>query len=112
MKTAFAIILAAGAAFLSGCATTTQKNAGMFLSKVAAMDVTAADIRQQTVTPLYSHKESVSGISKVDGKLSITNLSADFSIPLWGTTWSFSASSITASTPAAAAQVAAVASAK
>jgi hypothetical protein len=113
MKATLVLIAAATVALFSGCATATQKNAGAFLGKVASLDITAADVHQSTTTPLYSHSESLSGLSKTaDGKFSVTNLKADFTIPLWGVKWDFSASAITANTPQAAAGVATVASGK
>lgn len=97
MKT-IATILAAAALFLTGCATTTQKNAGAFLAKVASMNVTATDVHQSTNTPVYSHSESLTGLShSSDGTFTVTNLKANFAIPLWGVTWDFSASGISGS---------------
>lgn len=108
MKTHIALILAAVSLLFSGCATATQKNAGAFLAKVAAMDITAADVSQSTMTPLYSHKESIAGLQKSENKFSVSNLKAEFAIPLWGVQWTFTASAITGSK---AADVAAVATA-
>lgn len=108
MKTIIANLAAALAAlFLAGCATTTQQNAGAFLSKVAAMDVTAADVSQSTNTPLYSHSESVSGLHHSPQGFEVENLKATLAIPLWGVTWNFSASAISGNTPAAVAAIAA-----
>lgn len=114
MKTIIANLAAAvSALFLAGCATTTQQNAGAFLSKVAAMDVTATDVHQSTNTPLYSHSESLSGLSRqANGTFAITNLKATFSIPLWGVTWDFSASGISGNTPSAVAAIAQVSTTK
>jgi type IV pilus biogenesis protein CpaD/CtpE len=107
MKTIFALILAAlCAASLSGCATATQKNAGGFLAKVAQMNITAADVSQSTVTPIYSHHESLSGLKHDAASFSVENLKADFAIPLWGVQWTFSASAISATSPQMLAQVA------
>ena len=106
MKTYTALLIAAVVLLLSGCATATQKNAGAFLAKVASMDITAADVTQSTSTPIYSHSESVSGLHHAPGTFSIENLKADFAIPLWGVKWTFSASAIAGSSPAAVAQVA------
>ena len=106
MKTLIVSLLAISALALSGCATATQKNAGAFLSKVASMDITAADVSQSTVTPVYSHTESVSGLHHAPGVFSVENLKATFAIPLWGVQWNFSASAISGTTPAAVSQVA------
>lgn len=106
MKTYLTMFLAAGALLLTGCATATQKNAGAFLAKVAAMDITAADVSQATVTPIYSHHESIAGLQKTGDRFSVSNLKADFAIPLWGVQWTFSASAIAGSSPQAVAQVA------
>lgn len=106
MKTYLALIVAAFGLLFSGCATATQQKAGVFLAKVAAMDITAADITQSTSTPLYSHFESVSGLHHAPGEFTIENLKASFSIPPLGTTWTFSASSIKGATPQAVAAVA------
>ncbi len=95
MKTYLALIVAAFALLFSGCATATQKNAGAFLSKVAAMNITAADVSQSTQTPLYSHSESLAGLTKTADGFSVSNLKATFTIPLWGVGWNFSASAIT-----------------
>ncbi len=106
MKTYLALLFAAVALLFSGCATATQKNAGAFLAKVAAMDITAADVSQATVTPIYSHHESIAGLQKTGSQFSVSNLKADFAIPLWGVQWTFSASAIAGSSPQAVAQVA------
>lgn len=106
MKKLVTLILLAGLCALSGCASTNQNNAGAFLSKIATMDVTAADISQSTNTPLYSHAESISGLHHDANHFQIENLKATFAIPLWGVTWNFSASSIQGATPQSLAQVA------
>jgi hypothetical protein len=108
MKTYLCLLAAAFA--LSGCASSTQKNARAFLTKIAAMDITAADISQSTNTPVYSHSESVSGLHHAPGEFTVENLKATFSIPLWGTTWNFSASSIKGVTAEAVSKVAQAAS--
>lgn len=92
---------------LSGCATSNQKNAGAFLSKVAAMDITAADVSQSTSTPVYSHSESITGLHHSPGSFSVENLKATFAIPLWGVQWNFSASAIAGTSPQALAAAAA-----
>ena len=106
------ILLLLPLALLSGCATANQKNAGAFLSKVSSMDIAAADIRQSTSGPFYSHTESLSGFHHAPGSFSIENLNATFAIPLWGVKWDFSASAIIGTTPQAIAAVAAAASSK
>ena len=103
MKTKLALIVAALGLLFSGCATATQKNAGAFLSKVAEMNITAADVSQSTQTPIYSHSESLAGLTKTADGFSASNLKATFSIPLWGVGWSFSASAITGTKTAVAA---------
>ena len=46
---------------------------------------TLTDASQTTTNPLYSHTESVTGMSKAaDGTVVITNLKAQVLIPLWG----------------------------
>lgn len=105
MKRTLLIAAALSALFLSGCATATQKNAGAFLAKVAQMNITAADVSQSTVTPVYSHAESLSGLTHTPTQFTVENLKATFSIPLWGVTWNFSASAIQADSPAVVASV-------
>jgi hypothetical protein len=100
------IIAVIALALLSGCATSTQKNAGAFLAKVASMNITAADVSQSTTGPFYNHSESISGLHHQPGSFSIENLKAEFGIPLWGVKWSFSASAISGETPQAVAAVA------
>lgn len=106
MKIYLTLFLTACSFLITGCATATQKNAGAFLSKVAAMNITAADVSQSTTTPVYSHSESVSGLHHGPDSFSVENLKASFAIPLWGVTWNFSASAIAGSTPQAVASVA------
>lgn len=108
MKTLISFLLLFALAFFAGCASTVQKNAGTFFAKVASMDITAADVSQSTITPLFSHSESLSGLHHAPGQFSVENLKATYTIPLWGTTWNFSASAISASTPAAVAAVSTV----
>ena len=99
MKTALAIF----ALFFAGCSSTTQQNAGAFLSKVALMHIEAADVTQSTVTPIYSHSESLAGLKHTsDGGLQIENLKATFAIPfpvmnIPILSWNFTASAIIAS---------------
>jgi hypothetical protein len=81
---------------LSSCQSTATKNASSFVSQIAAMNVSAADISQSTSTPVYSHSESATGIAWSQNGMSILNVKANIAIPLWGTTWSFSASSLQA----------------
>ncbi len=102
------VIAALFAGLLAGCSTTNQKNAGAFVKTIAGMDITAADISQSTSTPLYSHQESITGLHHDANHLEIENLKASFSIPLWGTKWDFSASSIQAAKPEQLAPIAKV----
>ena len=81
---------------LSSCQSTATKNAATFVQQIGAMNLNAADITQSTTTPFYSHSESAAGVATSPNGLSIINVKADVAIPLWGTTWSFSASSLTA----------------
>jgi hypothetical protein len=81
---------------LSSCQSTATKNASSFVQQIGAMNLNAADISQSTSTPFYSHSESAAGVATSPNGLSIINVKADVAIPLWGTTWSFSASSLTA----------------
>lgn len=106
MKTTITLITTLAALALCGCSTTNQKNAGAFLSKVAGMNITAADVTQSTTTPFYAHQESLTGLHHQQGQLSIENLKASFTIPLWGVKWDFSASAITAEDPQAIAALA------
>ncbi len=54
------------------------------------------DASLQVSTPLWSHQVSVTGMSKAaNGAIQITNLKDNFSIPLWGTTKTFSVSGLT-----------------
>lgn len=106
MKTYLTLIVAACALLFAGCATATQKNAGAFLTKVASMNITAADVSQSTQTPIYSHTESIAGLTKTADGFSVSNLKATFAIPVWGVNWTFTASAITGSSAAAVAAVA------
>jgi len=81
---------------LSSCASTATKNASSFVSQIAAMNVSAADITQSTTTPVYSHSESATGVAWTSTGFSVLNVKANIGIPVIGTTWSFSASSLTA----------------
>jgi len=83
---------------LSGCTTTATKNASSFVSQVAAMSVSAADITQSTTTPFYSHSESATGVAWNSTGFSVLNVKATIGIPFIGTNWSFSASSVTTGT--------------
>ena len=80
----------------SGCQSTATSNASSFVAAIGKMNLNAADITQSTSTPFYSHSESAAGIATSPNGLSIINVKADVAIPLWGTTWTFSASSLTA----------------
>ena len=80
----------------SGCQSTATSNASTFVKQIASMNVSAADITQSTSTPVYSHSESATGIAWTPNGLSVLNVKANIAIPLWGTTWTFSASSLTA----------------
>jgi len=81
---------------LSSCSSTATKNASSFVSQIAAMNVSAADISQSTTTPVYSHSESATGVAWTSTGFSVLNVKANIGIPVIGTTWSFSASSLTA----------------
>ena len=81
---------------LSGCASTATKNASSFVSQIAAMNVSAADITQSTTTPVYSHSESATGVAWTSTGFSVLNVKATIGIHFIGTNWSFSASSLTA----------------
>lgn len=95
MKTVFTLIIASLALFLSGCSTTAAKNGSDFLSKISKMGIVANDVTQRTSTPVYSHTESATGISKdTHGNMSIINLKVGIAVPVIGTTWDFSASGI------------------
>ena len=99
MKSLLTLILAAALLALTGCASTNSKDAGAFLAKVAAMNVTAADVTQTTTGPFYNHQESISGLHWDAKGFSVENLKASFNIPLpvFGVpllSWSLSASAI------------------
>ena len=79
----------------SGCQSTATNNASTFVAAIGKMNLQAADISQSTTTPLYSHSESAAGVATSPNGLSIVNVKANIAVPLWGTTWSFSASSLT-----------------
>lgn len=78
---------------LCGCSSV-----GANLSKFVANlpPNTVVDATQTTTNPLYSHSESVTGMSKAgDGTIVITNLKANLTIPLWGFSDSLSVSGLT-----------------
>ena len=52
--------------------------------------------RTSTTTPVYSHSESATGVAWTSTGFSVLNVKANIGIPVIGTTWSFSASSLTA----------------
>ena len=101
----FILILSATlcACAFSGCASTVQKNASVFLTKVAGMHVNVTDFSQHTVTPVYNHAESLTALGWApDHSFSVANLKAVFNIPipLLGIpilTWDAIASGISAS---------------
>lgn len=80
---------------LTGCSSVAT-NLASFVAKLPPN--TMVDATQTTSTPVYSHQESVTGMSKsADGTIVISNLKATASIPEIGVTWSFSVSGLTVS---------------
>jgi hypothetical protein len=87
--------------FLSGCASTNQKNAAAFVRALKDLRLEASDVTQSTITPFYNHSESIAGLKKNGENVSIENLKASFNIPLPVFNipllqWNFSASAILA----------------
>lgn len=89
----------------SGCMSL-GKNMADFVAKLPPNTLT--DATQTTSTPVYSHQESVTGMSKsADGTIVISNLKANAAIPELGVTWGLSISGLTIS-PAGQAATAAL----
>lgn len=84
---------------LCGCVSNVGKDLAAFVSALPTNTVTDASL--QVSTPLWGHQLSVTGMSKAaDGTIQITNLKDNFSIPLWGTTKTFTLSGLTISSNA------------
>jgi len=83
------------ALFLTGCSSV-GSNLAAFVAKLPPNTLT--DATQTTNTPVYSHTESVTGMSKAaDGTIVISNLKASAAIPEIGVTWGLSVSGLTIS---------------
>lgn len=79
---------------LVGCTTNPGKDIAAFVAALPTNTVTDASL--QVSTPLWSHQLSATGMSKSkDGTIQVTNLKDNFSIPLWGTTKTFTVSGLT-----------------
>lgn len=77
----------------TGCASV-GKNLSAFVANLPPNTLT--DATQTTTNPLYSHTESVTGMSKsADGTIQIVNLKASLFIPLWGFTDTLTVSGLT-----------------
>ena len=96
MKSTIATIVTfAGLLFLTGCSSV-GTNLAAFVAKLPPNTLT--DATQTTTTPVYSHTESVTGMSKApDGTIVISNLKASAAIPEFGVTWGISISGLTVS---------------
>lgn len=86
MKTKTALLLAALCAlalFSTGCVNI-GKDYAKFISEMPGIQATG--VSAETLTPLYSHKESASGVSTdpVSGVMTVTDGVAQIAIPLWG----------------------------
>jgi hypothetical protein len=100
MKTLLSLLCAL---CLCGCASTNQKNAGAFLSAVAAMHISGSEISQSTVGPFYNHAETIAGLDYKPGGFTLVNIKASFNIPLpvFGVPlfgWQFSATNLSGET--------------
>ena len=95
-----AFVAVCTAIVLSGCATTNQKNASGFLTFCATHNFTAANVTQTTKAPWYSHTETLSGLTKVNGVTSVSDLKATLTLYPMGVpaaSWEFSADAISIS---------------
>ena len=93
MKTLVLTLGAIALLFCSGCMSL-GKNMADFVAKLPPN--TLVDATQTTTTPVYTHSESVTGMSKApDGTIVVSNLKANASIPEIGVTWSLSISGLT-----------------
>jgi len=98
MKIAILTILAGLSLALSGCASMGAsqqgKNFAAFVGSLPGADLT--DASHSFVCPLWTNSQSASGISTDPdtGTVMVTNGKANLSIPLWGTTDSWSISGL------------------
>lgn len=84
MKKIAALLSASAALALSGCLSRMGQDYAKFIQEVPAVDATG--MSAVTLSPIYSHSESASGISTDPntGVLTVIDGTAQVAIPLWG----------------------------
>ena len=93
MKTLLFLFVSLSAVLISGCASTNASNLKSVLNSLPA--ISAVDVTQSTTTPVYSHSETLTGLDvDKDGNIIVTKAKASITLPLLGTQWDLSVSSL------------------